>query len=129
MQFFVNFEIDEHSGNAFTADERIQIQSQKLWKLQKIAFIHFKDSLENLLIASHADLACREKLEAFLQPLTDEQLRTLCNLLDIRTERLSFHCLQENQTVMSKYLDRNISIEALINEFEKRSSRIQDVGR
>ncbi|KAF9904476.1 hypothetical protein BX616_001281 [Lobosporangium transversale] len=119
LAFYVGFEINSHTGLALTREEMTEVHASKLSKLQRIAFLHFKDELIDLAMTNLRAIEDRASLSTHFEKLTQEQLVQLCQLLDIRTVSV---------TDSSKEHSRHMLMELLLLQFEKRHSQIERIN-
>ena len=88
LKFYLNFNIDEFSGISYSDDEILSQQSSKVRELQKIAFIDYRDKLEELVLASSSIIGIKSSLIQMLKPLTDTELEALGDKVCLRTKNL-----------------------------------------
>jgi intron-binding protein aquarius len=91
----------------------------KLAKLQRISLKHFKEKLTVLALSNYASIDNRSELESLLEPLTDDEIKQLAGLLDLRTT-------YPDSVKLSP--DRKFFTEALLSTFEKRKT-FQETAR
>ncbi|CAG8455667.1 2479_t:CDS:10 [Acaulospora colombiana] len=118
LKFYVGFEIHDHTGLALTDDEMTELHCKKLTALQRIAFQHFKDSLQLLALSNLSSIENREDLISHFGPLDIKEIIRLCELLNIRYNRLGDDGVY----------DKEFLLEVLIGKFEKRVSQIDAIN-
>ncbi|RFU73568.1 intron-binding aquarius [Trichoderma arundinaceum] len=119
LSHFTFFAIDDQSGIQLSRSEAFDRHCTLLGKLQRIALKHFKDKLTILALSNYGSIDKREELVSHLEPLADEELLELVNLLDIR----STYPESLNLTI-----DRKFLIEFLLTTFERKRT-FQEVAQ
>ncbi|KAF8936354.1 hypothetical protein BGZ58_004279 [Dissophora ornata] len=119
LAFYTGFEINSHTGLALTKEEMTEIHAAKLTKLQRIAFSYFKDELIDLAMTNLRAIESRQSLTKHFDNLTQEQLVQLCQLLHIRTSKIT--------DPSAEHL-RQMLLELLLLQFEKRHSQIEQIN-
>ena len=109
LRFYVEFEIDEHSGKQLDDAGVASRHGERLAHMQRIAFKHFPE-LKDLALSNHATIESRAALSAALHPLSSERLRELCGRLS------AYGGAGESDAVLK---------EALIQYHEKRNSQVE----
>jgi intron-binding protein aquarius len=113
LRHFVNFAIDDHTGQHRSPQTVHDIHCQALAQLQTTAIKHFKDKLTILALSNYGSVEQRSELENHLSSLDESELERLCSLLDFRT-------VYPRQTNISH--DRQLYLEILLSAFERRPS-------
>ena len=108
LRFYVDFEINEHTGAQLDEAAVAALHGGKLAQLQRVVFKHFPE-LRELALSNHATIESRAALQAALHPLSSERLRELCGHLS------SYGGVEESDAVLK---------EALIQYFEARQSHL-----
>lgn len=85
LAHYTYFTIDDQSGVQLSSTEAYDKHCKALGKLQRTALKHFKEKLTVLALSNYSSIDKRDDLEALLEPLTDEELLSLVNLLGIRS--------------------------------------------
>ncbi|KAK0756431.1 hypothetical protein N5P37_011083 [Trichoderma harzianum] len=119
LSHYTFFAIDDQSGIQLTRTEAFDRHCTLLGKLQRIALKHFKDKLTILALSNYGSIDKREELISHFDPLTDDELLDLVNLLDIR----SAYPESLNLTINRKFL-----IEFLLTTFERKKT-FQETAR
>ncbi|KAF9951183.1 hypothetical protein BGZ70_001099 [Mortierella alpina] len=119
LAFYTGFEINGHTGLALTRDEMTEIHASKLTKLQRTAFTHFKEELIDLAMTNLRAIEDRESLKKHFDNLNQEQLVHLCNLLHIRTTKITNPDAEHSLEML---------LEVLLLQFEKRHSQIEQIN-
>ncbi|KAI8352959.1 P-loop containing nucleoside triphosphate hydrolase protein [Mortierella sp. GBAus27b] len=96
-----------------------EIHASRLTKPQRIAFTHFRENLVELAMANLGSIEKRESLLQHFENLTQEELVQLCQLLHIRTSKLTDPSIQHS---------RHVLLELLLLQFEKRHSQIDRIN-
>ncbi|KAH0527471.1 hypothetical protein TsFJ059_002472 [Trichoderma semiorbis] len=113
LSHYTFFAIDDQSGIQLTKTEAFDRHCSLLGKLQRIALKHFKDKLTILALSNYGSIDKREELISHFDPLTDDELLDLVNLLDLR----SAYPESLNLTI-----DRKFLIEFLLTTFERKKT-------
>ncbi|KAG0314080.1 hypothetical protein BGZ99_008372 [Dissophora globulifera] len=119
LAFYTGFEINSQTGLALTKEEMTEIHASKLTKLQRLAFTYFNAELLDLAMTNLRAIEDRESLSKHFDNLTQEQLVQLCQLLHIRTSKI---------TDPSAEHPRHMLLELLLLQFEKRHSQIEQIN-
>lgn len=86
LRHYVNFSIDDNTGGQLSRATSYEKHYEKLARLQRIALRNFESKLSILALSNYGAIDRREDLESHLEPLTDDELKSLCTLLGFRTE-------------------------------------------
>lgn len=74
LNSLIHIEIDEHTGKVLSNEDIRGIQSEKIYNLQQIAFIAYKDKLRELVFSSIGELKKNENIRKYLSVLNGEEL-------------------------------------------------------
>lgn len=113
LAHYTHFTIDDQTGVQYNRTEAYDQHCARLAKLQRTALRHFKDKLTVLALSNYASIDQRDELAALLEPLTNEELKQLVELLDLRTS------YPETSKLV---LDRSFLEEIVLSTFEKRGT-------
>ncbi|PTB48887.1 hypothetical protein M431DRAFT_10562 [Trichoderma harzianum CBS 226.95] len=119
LSHYTFFAIDDQSGIQLTRTEAFDRHCTLLGKLQRVALKHFKDKLTILALSNYGSIDKREELISHFDPLTDDELLDLVNLLDLR----SAYPESLNLTINREFL-----IEFLLTTFERKKT-FQETAR
>ncbi|KAI1769078.1 P-loop containing nucleoside triphosphate hydrolase protein [Hypoxylon sp. FL1150] len=119
LSHYVHFTIDDQTGAQHSRTEAYDRHCAELAKLQRVALRHFKDKLTVLALSNYGSIDKRGELENLLEVLTDEELKRLATLLELRAEY---------PELVKVPIDRQFLIEALLSTYEKRKT-FQEVVR
>ncbi|KAM5468181.1 hypothetical protein MauCBS54593_004922 [Microsporum audouinii] len=111
LRRFINFSIDDQSGQHQSAQEAYEFHCQELARLQRTALKHFKEELTLLALANYGSLEKRSELAEHLRSIDDSQLKRLCHLLGFRTS------YPDHTNIIP---DRELLLEILLLHFERR---------
>ncbi|KAK2863709.1 hypothetical protein FQN49_004072 [Arthroderma sp. PD_2] len=111
LRRFINFSIDDQSGQHQSAQDVYDSHCQELARLQRTAIKHFKEELTLLALANYGSLEQRPELVEHLRSVDDSQLKQLCHLLGFRTS------YPEHTNITP---DRELLLEILLLHFERR---------
>lgn len=84
LKHFVNFAIDDYSGDALSPQEIYDLHCQELAKLQRTAMKSFKEKLTILALSNLGSIEQRPELEGQLSSLDETELQSLCSQLGFR---------------------------------------------
>ncbi|KAF8477576.1 P-loop containing nucleoside triphosphate hydrolase protein [Kalaharituber pfeilii] len=110
---FVNFSIDDHTAISLNQEDWHQVHCTVLARLQRVCIKHFKDTLTILALSNYGSISQRDELSTHLALLNDDQVRELCQQLDLRTS------YPKGVTIN---LDREFFIEVLLSLHEKKQN-------
>lgn len=85
LKHFVNFAIDDYSGEALSPQGLYDIHCQELARLQRTSMKYFKDKLMILALSNYGSIDQRSELEGQLSSLDESELQRLCSHLGFRT--------------------------------------------
>ncbi|ODM21625.1 hypothetical protein SI65_02469 [Aspergillus cristatus] len=111
LKHFVNFAIDDYSGQALSPQAVYDIHCQELAKLQRTSMKYFKDKLTILALSNYGSIEQRSELEGQLSSLEDSELQSLCSHLGFRTTYP-----QQSQVTPN----RNLYLEILLSFYERK---------
>lgn len=110
---YANFSIDDQTGTQLSITEAYDKHCANLGKLQRVALKNFKDKLSVLSLSNYGAIETRESLEGFLEPLSDDELQQLAELVGLRV------AYPESLPLT---VDRSFFIECLVYTFERRKT-------
>ncbi|KAL7626373.1 hypothetical protein AAE478_003145 [Parahypoxylon ruwenzoriense] len=119
LSHYAHFTIDDQTGVQYARTEAYDRHCAELAKLQRVAIRHFKDKLTVLALSNYGSIDKRSELENLLEALTDEEIKRLATLLELRTE-------YPDSVKVS--IDRPFLMEVLLSTYEKRNT-FQEVAR
>ncbi|KAI9044224.1 RNA helicase aquarius [Aspergillus affinis] len=82
---FVNFAIDDHTGETLSPQAVYEAHCQELSHLQRVSMRLFKDKLMILALSNYGSIEQRSELEGQLASLEESELQNLCSHLGFRT--------------------------------------------
>ncbi|KAJ5090497.1 hypothetical protein N7532_009181, partial [Penicillium argentinense] len=85
LRHFVNFAIDDYTGESLSPQAVYDIHCQDLGRLQRTAMKFFREKLMILALSNLGTISQRSELEGQLSSLEDFELQTLCSHLGFRT--------------------------------------------
>ncbi|OAD06901.1 hypothetical protein MUCCIDRAFT_137824 [Mucor lusitanicus CBS 277.49] len=119
LEFYSKFEINDQTGVALTDLEMTEAHCQQLIQLQHVAFRHFRDEIKELPLANLASIETRQDLLWHLEPLSEDVLTRLCNLLDLRSAPLDITIGIDTKEFL---------INVLISKYQKRASQVENIN-
>lgn len=119
LHFYERFEIDDFTGEALTDAQMSSKHYSDVQRAQALAFKNFLPELRRFALANVASVDTRASLEKWLAPLSEEQLRELC-------ERLLLVWPQDN--VHAEHLARERLMDVIVGHLERRQSQIDAVN-
>lgn len=111
LKHFVNFAIDDYSGQALSPQEVYDMHCQDLGHLQRTSMKHFKDKLMILALSNYGSIDQRTELEGQLSSLDDSELQSLC-------AHLGFRASYPQQAQVTP--DRALCLEILLSFYERK---------
>ncbi|THC95772.1 hypothetical protein EYZ11_004769 [Aspergillus tanneri] len=113
LKHFVNFAIDDYTGEALSPQTVYDIHCQELAHLQRTSMKFFKDKLMILALSNYGSIGQRSELEGQLSSLEESELQSLCAHLGFRTTYPS-----QSQVTP----DRLLYMEILLSFYERKMS-------
>ena len=113
LKHFVNFAIDDYSGQALSPQAVYDIHCQELAHLQRTSMKHFREKLMILALSNYGSIEQRSELEGQLFSLEESELQSLCSHLGFRTSYP-----QQSQITP----DRHLYLEILLSFYERKLS-------
>ena len=113
FQHFVQFPVNDHTGEQYSRENIYKAHCARLTKLQKVAFRDFKSKLLVLALSTFGGVDQRAELENQLASLTQAELQQLCSKLDFRTEYSSSATFE---------VTRELLLEVLVCYHERRKT-------
>lgn len=113
LRHFINFAIDDYTGEPLSSQAVYDIHCQELAQLQRTAIKYFKDKLTILALSNYGSIEQRSELEGHLTALEDSELHSLCSHLGFRTS-------YPKQAQI--FPDRRLYLEILLSFFERKPS-------
>ncbi|PLN81218.1 DEAD helicase superfamily protein [Aspergillus taichungensis] len=111
LKHFVNFAIDDYTGEAMPPQAVYDAHCRELAHLQRTSMKHFKDKLMILALSNYGSIEQRAELEGQLSSLDDTELQSLCSHLGFRTN------YPKQSHIVS---DRQLCMETLLSFYERR---------
>ncbi|KAJ5096196.1 CWF11 family [Penicillium alfredii] len=111
LKHFVNFAIDDYSGEALSPQAVYDLHCQELAQLQRTSMKFFKEKLMILALSNLGSIDQRSELEGQLSSLDESELQSLCSHLGFRTS------YPKSSQVHS---DRHLYLEVLISFYERK---------
>lgn len=124
LKHFVNFAIDDYSGQALSPQEVYDMHCQDLGQLQRTSMKHFKDKLMILALSNYGSIDQRTELEGQLSSLDDSELQSLCAHLGFRTSYPQLAQVTPNRAV---YLEILLSFYERKMPFQEAASHLSIV--
>ncbi|OXV09032.1 hypothetical protein Egran_03204 [Elaphomyces granulatus] len=113
LKHFINFAIDDYTGEPLSSQAMYEIHCQQLAQLQRTAIKYFKHKLTILALSNYGSIEQRTELESHLSTLDDSELCDLCCRLGFRTNY---------PKQASVAVDRQLNLEVLLSFFERKQS-------
>ncbi|KAJ5778320.1 CWF11 family [Penicillium odoratum] len=111
LKHFINFAIDDSSGDALSPQEVYDLHCKELAHLQRTAMKFFKEKLMILALSNLGSIDKRVELEGQLSSLDEPELQSLCSHLGFRT----------NYPKLSNVTpDRQLYLEILLSAYERK---------
>ena len=113
LSHYTFFTIDDQTGVQYSRAEAYDQHCASLGKLQRVSLKHFKEKLTVLALSNYGSIDRREELKGLLEPLTDDEVVQLVDLLNLR----STYPESLQLPVTRKFL-----LEVLLTTFEQRKT-------
>ena len=113
MSHYTYFSVDDQTGAQLSETEAYDKHCAKLALLQRLSLKHFKDKLSVLALSNYGSISKRDELDNLLEPLTDDEVVELADLLHLRTAY---------PPSCKAQIGRKFLVEALLSTFEKRKT-------
>jgi len=110
---FMTFSIDDHTAVPLNHEDWHQVHCAILARLQRVSFKHFKDKLTIMALSNYGTIGQREELATHLGLLEDDELKQLCENLDLRAAY---------PKGISIRLDREFYMEVLLSVHERKKN-------
>ncbi|KAK1141393.1 hypothetical protein N8T08_009065 [Aspergillus melleus] len=110
---FVNFAIDDHTGETLSPQAVYEAHCQELSHLQRVSMKLFKDKLMILALSNYGSIEQRSELEGQLASLEESELQNLCSHLGFRT-------VYPGQSQVSP--SRQLYLEIILASYERKTS-------
>lgn len=114
LKFYENFEINDFTGTALTENDIILEHYEKIQRMQRIAFKSFQKDFKNFALANVASIDTRKNIENWLSRIKDDKLIEFCRAINV---------IKDSET-----LPRNILMDILVSEYEKRKSHLDTIN-
>ncbi|KAI8818102.1 uncharacterized protein EV422DRAFT_602692 [Fimicolochytrium jonesii] len=85
LHFYARFEINDFTGAALTLAETSRLHYGNLRRLQKIAFIKFRDTLEDFALTNIGSIESKRSFRRCFEKVEETTIRALCAEVGIRT--------------------------------------------
>ncbi|TPX36654.1 hypothetical protein SmJEL517_g01341 [Synchytrium microbalum] len=131
LAFYVSFEIDELTSMPLSETEITHAHYERIQTFQKLAFTEFKDTLEEFALENVASIDSAQALAYHLGLLSHDDLRKLCQMLGVRTERFWAGGSADDEGVMADvagYFDKEFLISVLVSNYERKESQIEKIN-
>jgi len=115
---FLQFTIDEQTGQALSTEEIRLEHYEHLAKFQRICLKLYKEKLTILSLSNLATIEKREELQTHLSTLNDVEFINLCQALHVRVEFPAEVTIE---------LSRSFLMEVLLTNYTKRKDIVEIV--
>lgn len=122
LKYYAKFEINDFTGAALTASDITHAHYERIRHLQKLAFMKFRDSLEDFALANVGSVDSRDGLLTHFGKLDEAALRALCEEVGIRTRTMTADREEEG------YFDQQFLTKVLVATYEKRHSQVEAIN-
>jgi intron-binding protein aquarius len=116
LEHYVYFAVNGYTSAPLSDAEMHKTHCAELARLQRISIADFKDKLTVLALSNFAAIDTREELLELLSGLTDEELVSLCQKVDLRTS------YPEGTKVT---VDKTFLLEILVQTYQRRESFVE----
>ncbi|KAJ5734268.1 CWF11 family [Penicillium malachiteum] len=111
LKHFVDFAIDDYSGEALSPQAVYDLHCKELAQLQRTSMKFFKDKLMILALSNLGSIEQRSELEGQLSTLEEPELQSLCSHLGFRTNYPKSSNINP---------DRHLYLEVLLSFYERK---------
>jgi intron-binding protein aquarius len=119
LDHYLHFAVNSYTSAPISDSEMQTLHRGDLSNLQKIAISHFKEKLTVLALSNHGAIDKRGELLEALADLTDDEVVSLCDLLNLRT----------SYPGANVPVDRAFLLEVLVETFQRRDTFIEQARR
>ena len=77
LQRYAEFEIDDRTGEALTVHDRIDLHYDRVLALQKVAFRHFQEDLQDFAVSNVASVDTKKALMKHFKDVSKENMHTI----------------------------------------------------
>ncbi|KAJ5400538.1 hypothetical protein N7465_011027 [Penicillium sp. CMV-2018d] len=120
LKHFVEFAIDDYSGEGLSPQGVYDLHCQELAQLQRTSMKFFKDKLTILALSNMGSIAQRADLEGQLSSLDESELQSLCSHLGFRTSYpKSSHVTPDRQfylEVLASSYERKVPFQEVVEK-------------
>jgi len=115
VDFYVEFEINDHTGDALSVESVVQRQCERLAFLQRTAFRMYPKVLEDLALTNQSSIEDRSSLKGHLSKLDDKQLMDFA---------VGIQCVPKGEAV-----SRHFAEEAILHRYCRRRTQADSFKR
>uniref|UniRef100_A0A7S2ZWQ1 Intron-binding protein aquarius n=1 Tax=Rhodosorus marinus TaxID=101924 RepID=A0A7S2ZWQ1_9RHOD len=115
VDFYVEFEINDHTGDALSVESVVQRQCERLAFLQRTAFRTYPKVLEDLALTNQSSIEDRASLKEHLSKLDDKQLMEFA---------AAIQCVPKGETVSRLFAE-----EAILHRYCRRRTQAESFKR
>ncbi|KAJ5309076.1 hypothetical protein N7508_004455 [Penicillium antarcticum] len=120
LKHFVEFAIDDYSGEALSPQGVYDLHCQELAQLQRTSMKFFKEKLTILALSNLGSIERRSDLEGQLSSLEEAELQTLCSHLGFRTSYPKSASINPDRhfylEVLGSYYDRKVPFQEAVEK-------------
>ncbi|TKR61786.1 hypothetical protein L596_028850 [Steinernema carpocapsae] len=120
LKSYIRFEIDDITGQPLTSAEMASQHCTHIADLQKAAFKHFRDSMQDFYLLNVASVDTRKTLLGVLNNMSEEDIYKFAEYLKI--------VAAEDENSDSPLPDKDYLIEAIIFHCERRANQLQQLN-
>ncbi|EDQ85935.1 uncharacterized protein MONBRDRAFT_38574 [Monosiga brevicollis MX1] len=132
LKFYVNFEIDDLSGEQLSEDTMTDIHYAHVKKLQTVAYRHYEE-LRELALRNVSSIDTRETFVAYMDQLSDERLRELCASLALIADPTAAGSADDEECPAMRLnstagLPRERLLQVLADRYQRRYSQLESIN-
>ncbi|EGD73730.1 aqr protein [Salpingoeca rosetta] len=132
LEFYVGFEIDDFTGEPLTDDMMTARNYDEMHRLQRAAFQHFRERLQDFAFSHVSGINTRQALVQYLERLDDDRLRELCAhmCIGMPTSTTAEEEAMGGPTVRTStaHMSRELMTEVLCSRFTRRQSQLDELN-
>ncbi|KAI9094430.1 hypothetical protein DFS34DRAFT_249440 [Phlyctochytrium arcticum] len=121
LSFYARFEIDDYTGAAIGSAEKTHRFYESMRTVQKLAFVNFRETMEEFALANVGSVERPEDLRSHLTRLDAKTMKSFCALLGYRTSRID--ASDDREEYSPEFL-----VDVLVHNLAKFPSQIQAIN-
>ncbi|RKP26860.1 P-loop containing nucleoside triphosphate hydrolase protein, partial [Syncephalis pseudoplumigaleata] len=120
---YVDFEVDDHTGQSLTIEERVARHNDRLLAFQGVAYADFRASLADLALSPLSAIERPDVLREQLNQLSTDDLYRLCDAVQLRRVKPARPDAASEENYAPSFI-----IEAFIQRYHQRTSQLDRIN-